>query len=207
MRQPGAFDNVLGGIDAIAHTASPFHLHADDPNGGYHPQLINDFPLTPVPDIIVPAVNGTKNILETAVKNGYVPLINSNQLVVQPSYPKSSFVKRIVVTSSTVGIGFSPQAERPYSEEDWNEPALKAVRESGKEASGIAKYSASKTLAERGGSSFVLRPPVLTSVFQAAWEVYDGSKGSIGWDLTTLNPPYVSLQSAITLSHRPTSFV
>jgi len=37
MRQPGAFDNVLGGISAIAHTASPFHIHADDPNGGSHP--------------------------------------------------------------------------------------------------------------------------------------------------------------------------
>jgi len=134
----GAFDNVLGGIDAIAHTASPFHTHADDPN-----------------DIIVPAVNGTKSILETAVKHG-------------------SAIERIVVTASTVAVGIAPRTGQQYTEEDWNEPALKEVRELGKEAAGIAKYSASKALAER-----------------AAWEVYNENKGSIGWDLTTLNPPYI----------------
>jgi len=135
---PGAFDNVLDGIDAIAHTASPFHVHADDPN-----------------DIIVPAVNGTKSILETAVKHG-------------------SSIKRIVVTASTVAVGLTLRAERQYTEEEWNEPALKEVRELGKEAPGIAKYAASKTLAER-----------------AAWDVYNGNKGSIGWDMTTLGPPYI----------------
>jgi len=134
----GAFDNVLNGIDAIAHTASPFHTHADDPN-----------------DIIIPAVNGTKSILETAVEHG-------------------SAIKRIVLTASTVAVGLDPEIGRQYTEEDWNEPHLKQVRELGKDATGGAKYSASKTLAER-----------------AAWEVYNRNKGSIGWDLTTLNPPYL----------------
>lgn len=31
--QPGAFDETVKGVDAIAHTASPFHFNADDPNG------------------------------------------------------------------------------------------------------------------------------------------------------------------------------
>ena len=31
--QPGAFDEVVKGVDGIAHTASPFHFQADDPNG------------------------------------------------------------------------------------------------------------------------------------------------------------------------------
>jgi hypothetical protein len=66
----------------------------------------------------------------------------------------SSFIKRIVVTSSTVSIGLSPRAESQRTEGDWNEPALKEVRELGKGASGLAKYSASKTLAEKGGSDF-----------------------------------------------------
>ena len=68
--------------------------------------------------------------------------------------PQSSSIKRIVVTASTVGVGLAPRAGHPYTEEEWNEPVLKEVKDLGKEASGIAKYSASKTLAERGGSVF-----------------------------------------------------
>ena len=33
--QPGAFDEVVKGVDGIAHTASPFHFQADDPNGEF----------------------------------------------------------------------------------------------------------------------------------------------------------------------------
>jgi nucleoside-diphosphate-sugar epimerase len=33
IRQEGAFDEVVKGVDAIAHTASPFHLKADDTDG------------------------------------------------------------------------------------------------------------------------------------------------------------------------------
>jgi len=47
----GAFDNVLDGLDAILHTASPFHLDAEDPE-----------------EIIRPAVNGTLSILKSAIK-------------------------------------------------------------------------------------------------------------------------------------------
>jgi len=50
---PGAFDEIVKGVDAIAHTASPFHFNADDPN-----------------ELIGPAVNGTVGILESAIKNG-----------------------------------------------------------------------------------------------------------------------------------------
>src|ERR1700744_5591733 len=32
-RQEGAFDEVVRGVDAIEHTASPFHFNADDPEG------------------------------------------------------------------------------------------------------------------------------------------------------------------------------
>ncbi|KAH8110868.1 hypothetical protein DFH11DRAFT_1880257 [Phellopilus nigrolimitatus] len=50
--KPGAFDAAVQGVDAIAHTASPFHLNADDPN-----------------DVIEPAVKGTVGILESALKH------------------------------------------------------------------------------------------------------------------------------------------
>ncbi|TFK81177.1 NAD(P)-binding protein [Polyporus arcularius HHB13444] len=48
-----AFDEAVKGVDAIAHTASPFHNRADDPN-----------------DVIVPAVHGTLSVLNSALKHG-----------------------------------------------------------------------------------------------------------------------------------------
>ncbi|KAL5521236.1 hypothetical protein ACEPAG_9159 [Sanghuangporus baumii] len=49
----GAFDEAVKGVDAIEHTASPFHLKANDPN-----------------EVIEPAVKGTVGILESALKFG-----------------------------------------------------------------------------------------------------------------------------------------
>ncbi|KAJ3823314.1 D-lactaldehyde dehydrogenase [Lentinula raphanica] len=46
----GAFDDAIKGVDAIAHTASPFQLVADDPQ-----------------ELITPAVNGTISILKSAL--------------------------------------------------------------------------------------------------------------------------------------------
>ena len=43
----------MKGVDAIAHTASPFHTHANDPA-----------------EVIVPAVQGTVGILASALKHG-----------------------------------------------------------------------------------------------------------------------------------------
>ncbi|KAF8629728.1 hypothetical protein AX15_003306 [Amanita polypyramis BW_CC] len=48
----GAFDEAVKGVDAIQHTASPFHFEADDPK-----------------ELIEPAVNGTIGILKSALKN------------------------------------------------------------------------------------------------------------------------------------------
>ena len=48
--QDGAFDEAVKGVDAIAHTASPFHFKADDPS-----------------ELIVPAVRGTTGILASAL--------------------------------------------------------------------------------------------------------------------------------------------
>ncbi|RPD61332.1 NAD(P)-binding protein [Lentinus tigrinus ALCF2SS1-6] len=49
----GAFDEAVKGVDAIAHTASPFHDRADDPS-----------------EIIVPAVQGTLSVLHSALQHG-----------------------------------------------------------------------------------------------------------------------------------------
>ncbi|KAF5377008.1 hypothetical protein D9615_007321 [Tricholomella constricta] len=51
--EEGAFDEAVKGIDAIAHTASPFYMNAAS-----------------VDELIGPAVNGTVGILKSAVKCG-----------------------------------------------------------------------------------------------------------------------------------------
>jgi len=50
----GAFDEAVKDMDAVIHTASPFHLDADDPQ-----------------EIIGPAVNGTTSILHSVLKFGH----------------------------------------------------------------------------------------------------------------------------------------
>jgi len=49
----GAFDEAVKGVDAIAHTASPFHFKADHPD-----------------ELVIPAVKGTISILQSALKYG-----------------------------------------------------------------------------------------------------------------------------------------
>ncbi|PBK61525.1 D-lactaldehyde dehydrogenase [Armillaria solidipes] len=134
----GAFDEAVKGVDAIAHTASPFHLNAVDPQ-----------------ELIGPAVKGTVGMLASALKNG-------------------SSVQRIVVTSSCASVLHVSPEPKVFSEVDWNEQSIKEVEEQGKGASGIAKYRASKTLAEK-----------------AAWDFYKKHKSEIKWDLSVVNPPFV----------------
>ena len=49
----GAFDEAVKGVDAVEHTASPFHTKADDPE-----------------ELIRPAVDGTTGILKSILKYG-----------------------------------------------------------------------------------------------------------------------------------------
>ncbi|KAG9310432.1 hypothetical protein JVU11DRAFT_9572 [Chiua virens] len=49
----GAFDEAVKGVDAIEHTASPFHMNAIDPD-----------------ELIKPAVNGTVGMLKSILKDG-----------------------------------------------------------------------------------------------------------------------------------------
>ncbi|KAJ7675152.1 D-lactaldehyde dehydrogenase [Mycena rosella] len=51
--EEGAFDEAVKGVDAIEHTASPFHFAADDPA-----------------ELLEPAIKGTVGILESALKWG-----------------------------------------------------------------------------------------------------------------------------------------
>ncbi|KAK0194726.1 hypothetical protein F5146DRAFT_926509 [Armillaria mellea] len=106
-------------------------------------------------ELIVPALKGTVGMLTSAAKYG-------------------SSVRRIVVTSSCAAILRSEPGSITLSEVDWNEQSPKEVEEKGLDASPLAKYRASKALAEK-----------------AAWDFYEGHRSQFAWDLTVMNPPWV----------------
>ncbi|EFI28545.1 D-lactaldehyde dehydrogenase [Coprinopsis cinerea okayama7 len=106
-------------------------------------------------EFIEPAVNGTVGILKSALKN-------------------APDVKRIVITSSVAAILTDTTAPSTFSERDWNEASIKEMEEKGREAAPMAKYRASKTLAEK-----------------AAWDFYNKHKSEVKWDISVLNPPFV----------------
>ncbi|TBU27343.1 NAD(P)-binding protein [Dichomitus squalens] len=133
-----AFAEHVTDVDAIAHTASPFHMNAVEPD-----------------EIINPAVAGTLSVLKAAEAHG-------------------ARVKRVVVLSSTAAVTRVVSEPTLLDESSWNEDAIAAVKEKGRDASAAQKYQASKTLAERG-----------------AWQWYAERKDKLQWDLTALNPPFV----------------
>ncbi|KAH6915999.1 D-lactaldehyde dehydrogenase [Coprinopsis sp. MPI-PUGE-AT-0042] len=106
-------------------------------------------------EFIQPALKGTLGVLESALKY-------------------QSDIKRIVVTSSISAVYNVTDANRTYTEEDWNESSLKEVEEKGAGAGVTLIYAASKVLAER-----------------AAWDFYKKHKHEINWDLATICPPLV----------------
>ncbi|KAF8879130.1 hypothetical protein BD779DRAFT_1676525 [Infundibulicybe gibba] len=114
-------------------------------------------PVTPYTDD-PQAVEGAIGILQSALKS------------------KSESLKRIVITSSIAAIHVLNHTSEQIilSETDWNDEAVRLVEEKGKDASGVTKYEASKTLAER-----------------AAWSFLDKHKHEVGWDLVCLHPSYV----------------
>lgn len=103
---PGAFEEAMTACDAVLHTASPFFFA-----GGTEDSLV------------VPAVTGTRNVLDTCRKLG---------------------IKKVVLTASTaciyVDYGTRPD-DHVYSDQDWSDEALLREKENW--------YALSKTKAER----------------------------------------------------------
>ncbi len=81
---PGAFDAAVVGCEYVMHTASPFFLDAEDPQH----------------DLIDPAVEGTRSVLESVSKAGGV--------------------RRVVLTSSFAAMSGAPK-EETWNEDDWND--------------------------------------------------------------------------------------
>jgi len=76
----GAFDEAVKDVDAVAHTASPFHMHADEPD-----------------EIIGPAVNGTVGVLRSIKAHGKnvkrVVVTSSLAAIEVPRDPPSVFTE------------------------------------------------------------------------------------------------------------------
>ncbi|CAK5279264.1 unnamed protein product, partial [Mycena citricolor] len=70
----GAFDEAVKGVQAIAHTASPFHFQAEDPAGTHSFEgVCSDSRALAV--LIDPAVKGTVGMLKSVLKNGSVTFV------------------------------------------------------------------------------------------------------------------------------------
>ncbi|KAI6107410.1 hypothetical protein EV401DRAFT_2003366, partial [Pisolithus croceorrhizus] len=106
-------------------------------------------------DMVEIAVKGTIGVLQSALQFG-------------------QSIKRIVYTSSSVAVMHEVDQPTTFTEEDWNLLAINALKEQGENASDIAKYRASKVLAEQG-----------------AWSFVEEHKDEISWDLTVVNPTFV----------------
>jgi nucleoside-diphosphate-sugar epimerase len=108
----GALDAATKDVDYICHVASPYFTISDDP----------------IKELVEPAVNGTKNVIASALKSG-------------------ERLKRMIIVSSfasVVDLSKNPRPGYTYTEEDWN-----PVTEEQAAQDGNLGYYASKTFAER----------------------------------------------------------
>lgn len=139
-------------------------------------------------------MQGTVGILQSALKNGFVSrYLHSPVSAYGVGLLYRSSIKRIVVTGSTASILQVLKEPKVFSEEDWNEQAIKEVEDEGRNASNMNKYRASKTLAERGLFTFVaMVNDMIHPTPIAAWDFYNKHKKDLTWDLTVMNPPFVS---------------
>ncbi|KAG8762782.1 methylglyoxal reductase (NADPH-dependent) gre2 [Ceratobasidium sp. 428] len=96
----GAFDEAVKGVDAVAHTASPFHFQADDPQS-----------------LIEPAVKGTVGVLKSIEKNA-----PSVQRVVV-----TSSAAAIVDTSKPTGTVFTENDWNTFSTKEVEEKGRDAA--------------------------------------------------------------------------------
>jgi dihydroflavonol-4-reductase len=85
LETPDAFDAPAAEADYVLHMASPFHITVADPER----------------DLVRPAVQGTRAMLEACVRSGRV--------------------KRVVVTSSMAAITDEPDGAHVLTEADWND--------------------------------------------------------------------------------------
>jgi nucleoside-diphosphate-sugar epimerase len=111
LQAPGALDSAVQDVDYIIHLASPYFTATNDP----------------IRELVEPAVNGTKNVITSALK--------------------APRLKKMVVLSSFSSVVDLPKNPRPgytYTEKDWDPVTPEQAAENG-----FIRYHASQTFAER----------------------------------------------------------
>lgn len=107
--RPGSFDAATVGCDVVMHTASPYAISVKDPQR----------------DLVDPAVNGTREVLEACERAGSV--------------------RRVILTSSFAAVTDAPDSSRVLTDADWNEQSSLSRN----------PYYYSKTMAEKAAWAFV----------------------------------------------------
>jgi nucleoside-diphosphate-sugar epimerase len=163
IQAPHALDIAMSDVDFACHVASPYFTTSEDP----------------LKELIEPAVNGTKNVLSSALQ--------------------SHTLKRLTIMSSFAAVVDPSKSRRPgytYTSADWNPITLEEGVKNG-----YLGYFASKTLAERvAWDMWKEAKPVWDLVTFCAPMIYgpplhelDSSKGIAG-----LNTSLKRLMSSIT---------
>ncbi|KAI0653465.1 hypothetical protein C8Q70DRAFT_1091586 [Cubamyces menziesii] len=149
----GAFETVVVADIAVD---GAFDECLDGIGGIIHTASPVSFALEDPEAYFQPAIQGTLGILRSAAKH--------------------QGVKRVVFTSSIMAITeafMQPEKTCVCTEHDWNEAAVETVNKLGREASGNAKYGASKVLSER-----------------AAWKFYEDNKETLPYELSVIAPAW-----------------
>jgi nucleoside-diphosphate-sugar epimerase len=83
-------------------------------------------------------------------------------------------LKRFILTSSVAAIREDTAVPRVFTESNWNDAAVEAVKTKGSAAGPVTTYLASKTMAEK-----------------VAWKFVATHNSEISWDLVVINPPWI----------------
>ncbi|KAF9232841.1 hypothetical protein BU15DRAFT_67092 [Melanogaster broomeanus] len=157
----GAFDEAVKGVDAIEHTASPFHLNAVDPD-----------------ELIIPAVNGTVGMLKSVLKDESTKVkrvvITSSGAAVLREDPNPLTFTELDWNDQCLEI-----LKKFVDEGRKNE------------APNMVKYRASKTLAERFRKVADLCHSFFVLCSCLGVREQPRKPARIKWDLAVLNPPFV----------------
>ncbi|KAF3350011.1 37S ribosomal protein S12 [Verticillium dahliae VDG2] len=164
-----AFDEVVKspGLEAVLHTASPFHFN-----------FSNVCPLPRKPLCCCPPFLLTRALLLTAAtadpkKDLIDPAVIGTTAILQALHRSAPGVKRVVITSSFASIIDEARVTDPtkiFTERDWN-----PVTEADMTQSKATAYRASKKLAER-----------------AAWDFVAAAAPAPTFDLVTICPPLIA---------------
>jgi len=104
----GAFDEAVKGVDAIAHTASPFYYNSTNPDDVR--SSLDSQPLLTI-----------KTCLDFIILLCRVPILKS-------ALKHENTLKRLILTSSAVGAIELTTVLRFFTESDWNDAAVEAVK-------------------------------------------------------------------------------